>query len=258
MKRASAMQRGSAAQRASSTKRAGGAQRASAAGACAKPPHEQLIKHRRWLSRVQITEYYPAPERWFSGRKVKAPGLPGRHRADFLYSARGVSMEGDGVDLSGRKVHIHDLGNVGWVNAAGRATRPGRCAAHWSRGIPYWRAGGWRNSNGAVTFPFQVGGWSQGAGRWRGGYGGTSFAPGASLRLRYYHSVAVDPRLIPRGSRIFIPAYRDHGGGWFLAQDTGGAIIGRHLDVYRSPPSNPADRGQFLTDQRVYVIPPGG
>jgi 3D (Asp-Asp-Asp) domain-containing protein len=166
-------------------------------------------------------------------------------------------MEGDGVDLHGHHVHIHNLGSVGWVNSAGRLTRPGRCAAHWSRGIPYWRAGGWRNTTGAVTFPLAQGGWSNGVGNWTGGYGNTTFAPGQSLPLRYYHSVAVDPKLIPRGSRLYIPAYRHHGGGWFLAQDTGGAIIGRHVDVYRPPPANPADRGQFLTGQRVYVIPPG-
>jgi len=167
-------------------------------------------------------------------------------------------MEGDGVDLAGHKDHISTLGSSGWVNAAGHSTRPGTCASHWSRGIPYWRAGGWRNASGAVTFPLESGGWSNGPGHRAGSYGGASFATGSSLPLRYYHSVAVDPRLIPRGSRLYIPAYRSHGGGWFRAQDTGGAIIGRHLDVYRSPPSNPSDRGQYLTGQRVYVVPPGG
>jgi len=38
------------------------------------------------LRAVTITEYFPVPEGWFVGRKVKAPGPPGRHRVDWLYS----------------------------------------------------------------------------------------------------------------------------------------------------------------------------
>jgi 3D (Asp-Asp-Asp) domain-containing protein len=179
------------------------------------------------------TEYYPVPERWFDGVSVAAPGDSGRHRVDWLYSANGVSMEGDGIDLAGHQVHIAELGSVGWVNSAGTPTVPPQCGIRWSHGSPAWRAGGWRNSRGAVTYPLSGGGWSDGSGHWVGGYGGATFELGASLPLRYYRSVAVDPNLIPRGSRIYIPAYRHLSGGWFLAQDTGGAIIGRHIDVYR-------------------------
>ena len=70
--------------------------------------------------------------------------------------------------------------------------------------------------------------------------------------------MAVDPRLIPLGSRVYVPAYRRISGGWFLAQDTGGAIIGRHLDVYRPPTAERFGAGRLLLHQRVYVIPPGG
>jgi 3D (Asp-Asp-Asp) domain-containing protein len=178
--------------------------------------------------------------------------MPRRHRVDWLYSARGLSMEGDGIDLAGRRAHIHGLGSSGWVTADGRNTRPVRCAEHWSAGSPAWRGGGWRNIFGAVTFPLELGGWSNGQGRWSGGYGGVSFAPGPSLPLRYYRSVAVDPRLIPRGSRIYIPAYRR----WLVAQDTGGAILGAHIDVFRPPPASLSDSGRFLEHQRVYVVPP--
>jgi hypothetical protein len=70
--------------------------------------------------------------------------------------------------------------------------------------------------------------------------------------------VAVDPRLIQRGSSVFIPAYCETPSeGWFTAADTGGAIIGRHIDVYRPPPATPDDGGQYLTSQRIYVVPPG-
>lgn len=217
---------------------------------------EHLITHPQWLTGVAITEYYPAPERWFEGRRVTAPGLRGTYAVDWLYSARGVAMEGDGVDRHGHRVHIDQLGSTGWVNSAGRPTRPA-CLGKWTNGSPVWLSGGWRNSSGAVTFPLASGGWSNGSGVRRLSYGGVTFAPGPSLPLRYYHSIAVDPRLIPLGSRVYIPAYRHLGGGWFRAQDTGGAIKGRHVDVYRPAPLDPSDEGRYLTGQRIYVIPPG-
>jgi 3D (Asp-Asp-Asp) domain-containing protein len=74
------------------------------------------------------------------------------------------------------------------------------------------------------------------------------------VRRCYWRSLAVDPRVIPLGTRIYIPAYRHDGyGGWFVAQDTGGAVGGRHVDVYRSPPASPADTGADLTRERVFV-----
>lgn len=224
---------------------------------CRRRAPERRISRRGWLGGFIVTEYYPVPERWFDGASVQAPGNAGRHRVDWLYSASGVSMEGDGIDLRGRHVHIADLGSVGWVDASGRATVPPRCGIHWSHGPPAWRAGGWRNAGGAVTYPLAHGGWSNGAGHWVGGYGGATFEPGSSLPLHYYRTVAVDPDLIPEGSRIFIPSYRDVNGGWFVAADTGGAIIGRHIDVYRPPTPRPFGSGRLLLGVHVYVIPPG-
>jgi 3D (Asp-Asp-Asp) domain-containing protein len=207
----------------------------------------------RWLGQVTITEYWPAPESWFTGRLVAAPGLSGEHRIDWLYSASGVSMEGEGVGLDGRIYHIDALGAGGWVTASGVATTP---SDGWSAGAPYWRAGGyWRNRAGGVTFPLQAGGWSAGTGRRYVPLPGVSFAAGPSLPLRFLQSIAVDPSVIPLGSRVYVPAYAHDGhGGWFIAQDTGGAISGHHIDVYRRPPASPADSGQYLTQQRVYVV----
>jgi 3D (Asp-Asp-Asp) domain-containing protein len=227
---------------------------------CQKPPPpvpEHQITHRRWLTGVTITEYYPAPERWFGGRRVVAPGLPGRHAVDWLYSARGLAMEGAGVDLTGRPVHIAQLGSTGWVNFGGHGTVP-VCLGKWSDGFPVWLKGGWRNRRGEVTYPLAAGGWANGPGRGVLDYGGVTFSQGASLPLTYYHSIAVDPGLIPLGSRVFIPAYRKLGGGWFIAQDTGGAIRGRHVDVYRPAPASPDDLGRYMTGQRILVIPPTG
>lgn len=219
------------------------------------PVPEHPISHPQWLSGVTITEYYPAPERWFVARRVAAPGLPGRYAADFLYSARGLAMEGDGVDRRGRRVHIAQLGSTGWVNSAGQPT-VAVCLGKWSNGFPVWLSGGWRNHAGAVTFPLASGGWSDGRGVRVLPYGGVTFSPEPSSPLRSYHSIAVDPRLIPLGSRVYVPAYRHLDGGWFTAQDTGGAIRGRHIDVYRPPPTSPDDLGRYMTRQRIMVIPP--
>jgi 3D (Asp-Asp-Asp) domain-containing protein len=220
-----------------------------------RPVREHPVTRPRWLHGVAITEYYSAPERWFVGRRVQAPGLPGRHRVDWLYSARGVAMQGDGIARDGRHVHIDSVGSGGWVNTRGHLTVPGRCAGRWSRGRPAWLSGGWRDGGGAVTFPLARGGWSRGVGRTTASYQGVTFAPGSSIALHPYRTLAVDPNLIPRGSRVYIPAYRALGGGWFVAQDTGGAIIGHHVDVYRPPPASPGDGGRYLRGRRIYVIP---
>jgi 3D (Asp-Asp-Asp) domain-containing protein len=209
----------------------------------------------RWVRGVTITEYWPAPESWFVGRLVKAPGLAGEHRIDWLYSAMGLSMEGQGIGLDGRTYHINALGDGGWVTAAGAATSP---ADGWSAGSPFWRAGGyWRNRSGGVSFPLGSGGWSAGVGRAYVPLPGVTFAAGGASRLHFYESIAVDPSVIPLGSRVYVPAYRNDGhGGWFIAQDTGGAIDGRHIDVYRSPPAGAKDPGHDMTGKQIFVIKP--
>ncbi|MBV9337534.1 MAG: hypothetical protein JO243_16740 [Solirubrobacterales bacterium] len=101
------------------------------AARCSVPPPQPShpISHPEWLSGVVITEYYPASERWFNGRRLTAPGLSGRHPVDWLYSARGLAMEGDGITLSGRLAHIGDLGGTYWVNAAGIRHGPSALAS---------------------------------------------------------------------------------------------------------------------------------
>jgi 3D (Asp-Asp-Asp) domain-containing protein len=215
------------------------------------------IDRPRWLRGVAVTEYYPVPERWFSGRRVKVPGLRSRHRVDWLYSARGVAMQGEGIALNGRHYGIERVGEGTWVNRRGKPTVPGRCAGRWSDGWPVWFAGGWRNREGQVTFPLgATEGWANGVRRGKRLPVDATFAPRPRPKARPYRTVAVDPNLIPRGSRIYIPAYRRINGGWFVAEDTGGAIVGRHIDVFRRPPRTPADRGGVLRGQRVKVVPP--
>jgi 3D (Asp-Asp-Asp) domain-containing protein len=219
-----------------------------------KPPPKS--RKGKWLRGVAVTEYWPVPESWFVGQFVTVPGLAGEHRVDWLYSAIGVSMQGTGIGLDGQLYHIDSLGDVGWVTLQGHATSPG--ARGWSGGPPYWRAGGyWRNRLGQVTYRLQASGWSNRTGVKYVPLRGVTFAAGPSLPLKYYQSIAVDPKVIPLGSRVYIPAYRHDGhGGWFIAQDTGGAILGRHVDVYRTPPAAPTDPGLDLTSEKVYVIAP--
>ncbi|MFH1453638.1 MAG: 3D domain-containing protein [Armatimonadota bacterium] len=42
-----------------------------------------------------------------------------------------------------------------------------------------------------------------------------------------YGTIAVDPGLIPLGSKIYVPNY-----GWGRALDTGGAIKGKKIDIW--------------------------
>ena len=46
---------------------------------------------------------------------------------------------------------------------------------------------------------------------------------------------ATDPRYYPMGTIVYIPYFADcPNGGWFIAQDTGGAIKGNKIDVFMS------------------------
>ena len=218
----------------------------------------RAISKPTWLTGVQVTEYFPAPEKWAVGRAVSTPGLTKKHRIDWLYGGFGLSMEGTGIGLDGKLYHIDSLGKGGWVTRTGKPTLDG---VH-DNGPPYWRAGGyWRNSKRGVTFKLLNGKWTNGVGRrWVPPPRGISFAPGPGTQgLKYWRTIAVDPGLIPLGSRVYIPYYKNVPGanGWFTANDTGGAIDGRHVDVYRPPPANIDDPGRSLVKQRIYVVPPG-
>jgi hypothetical protein len=192
------------------------------------PPAEHVLTRPTWIANVLVTEYWPSPERWFGGRLVRAPGIPGRHRYAWLYGARGLPMEGDGIGSDGRVYHFAGPYDLGWVNADGRATAPCAAPGAWTDGRPF-----------RLAAPSRA-----------------RFAPGPSRALAYWKSVAVDTRYIPLGSRIFMrrlcvtPAR-----GWVVARDTGGAIRGAHIDLYRPPPALPTG-GDAFARESMLVVPP--
>lgn len=204
-----------------------------------------------WLDRWLLTEYWSSPERWFRGRKIIAPGLTKPHRIDFLYSATGVVMEGEGTADDGTRIHMRVLPS-GYVNRkAQRAVAPPAWATEYY----------WLNGSGEITFPLEAGGWSNGAssdsrGRPKVGPVRTVFEVGESagssgLPVRGWKTIAVDPKVVPYRSAVWLPTYRR----WFCATDTGGAIRGRHFDVYRPAPATRA-AGTTTADARIYVVPP--
>lgn len=204
--------------------------------------------------RVRATEYYSPPERAFRGRRVSAPGLRGRYRVDFLYSAQGVAMEGDGVAFGRRHVHICGGFELDFITVSGR-----RAFVH---GPPAWLAASyWKNRRNRLTFPLEAGGWSNGRGVRFRGVRSARFCRGTSRDIRPYQTIAVDPRLIPLGSRVYIGFYRRMGlskTGWFTATDTGGAIKGRHIDVYRPYPDAADPDARNLRSVHITVVPPEG
>ncbi|CAB4880504.1 MAG: hypothetical protein F2799_06875 [Actinobacteria bacterium] len=208
------------------------------------------LERSAWLDGFTLTEYWPAPERWFRGAKVVAPGLTKAYPVDFLYSAMGVAMEGDGVAADGSRVHLA-AGLTGYVNAKGA-----------KGGTPYWaNEMFWLNSSGLLTFPLQAGGWSNGA--WASSKPANKvnaklarFESGPSLGasgvpLRPLASVAVDPKVIAYRSAVYLSAYDR----WFCAADTGGAIKGSHLDVFRDAPAVRSG-GTTRVAQRIRVLIP--
>ena len=168
-------------------------------------------------------------------------------------------MQGEGIGTDGRLYHFAGPYSLTWRNAHGQATYPCiHVPGVWTNGAPDWIGTTRLSRDGTVTYRLGDGAWA--TGRPARVIPSTSqawFAPGASRSLSYWRDAAVDPRLIPHGSSIFVRAYcGTPSDGWFVAADTGGAIIGRHIDIFRAPPAIAWD-DQVLRAQDVFVVPPG-
>ena len=71
----------------------------------------------------------------------------------------------------------------------------------------------------------------------------------ASGRYPQHGPIAVDPRVIPLGSRMYVPGY-----GWGIAADTGGMIIGNKIDLWRPTTADCYSWG--VRRVKIKVFPP--
>ena len=63
--------------------------------------------------------------------------------------------------------------------------------------------------------------------------------------------IAVDPNIIPLGSRVYLE-YPDGTGHYAVAEDTGGAIKGNRIDIAMSSVAKAYDFG--IKNVKVYVV----
>jgi 3D (Asp-Asp-Asp) domain-containing protein len=214
----------------------------------------RVVSKPAWMPKMLLTEYFPAREQWFDGVRVPVPGVKRRpSKIDWLYSAKGVAMEGDGLGTDGQRYHVEVTGSNYWIGRDGKKASWGSSS---NMRVPYWLSVGyWKNRKKQVTYLKHDGSWSNLIGKRWIPPKNITFARGPSRPLKYYRSVAVDPGLIPMGSLVWIGRYSgNNGDGWFRADDTGGAIDGRHIDVYVKPPTRPTG-GSSYAGQRIYVVP---
>ena len=106
---------------------------ASGAAAQTSPPRPVA------LGNFWITYYWFAPESWFTAKKILAPGLKVPYREDFLYSARGIAMQGTGTGDDNVLLHWRS-GKGAWINNLGQPTLT--AASGFTNGAPYARPGG--------------------------------------------------------------------------------------------------------------------
>lgn len=78
-------------------------------------------------------------------------------------------------------------------------------------------------------------------------YGITATGARAVRNSGGYSSVAVDPRVIPLGTKLYIEGY-----GYAIAQDTGGAIKGNRIDLYFDSEQEAYNWG--IKNIKVYIL----
>ncbi len=75
-------------------------------------------------SKFYITAYNVCHEDDFRGEPVDSNGLHEKHRDDFLFSGKGVCMQGSGQTSDGRYIRITNPSDLKWENGFRRITRP--------------------------------------------------------------------------------------------------------------------------------------
>ncbi|MBZ9684941.1 ubiquitin-like domain-containing protein [Clostridium estertheticum] len=79
------------------------------------------------------------------------------------------------------------------------------------------------------------------------GYGITSTGVRAKRNTDGYSTIAVDPRVIPLGTKLWVDGY-----GLAIAEDIGGAIKGNHIDLYFDSNNEMMDWGSRSVD--IYIL----
>lgn len=70
----------------------------------------------------------------------------------------------------------------------------------------------------------------------------------SGTKAKVNHTIAVDPSVIPIGTKIYIPEL----GRIFTAEDTGGAIKGNRIDIYMENHSQAKDFG--VQNLQAYIL----
>ena len=79
------------------------------------------------------------------------------------------------------------------------------------------------------------------------GFGITSTGARAKRNPNGYSTIAVDPRVIPLGTKLWVDGY-----GYAIAEDIGGAIKGNHIDLYFSSSNEMWDWGS--RNVNIYIL----
>jgi len=170
------------------------------------------------LKDVILTVYHVCLESEMAeGQTIADPqGITGTFYKKFLYSAKGVVMQGSGQAIDGKTIK-YVSGGGGWINKDGQPTFLCKDGS-WSNGPPFWIA----NEQSVVfeELPQNT---------YKGTYGD----------VYPWYSIAVDPSVIPIGSIVYIEildGWKLKNGeilnGYFMAVDTGPAIKENHIDIF--------------------------
>ena len=77
-------------------------------------------------------------------------------------------------------------------------------------------------------------------------YGDTITSTGAIPKP--YHTLAVDPKVIPYGSKVYIPSFNKI----FIAEDCGSAIKGKKIDIFLPTRDDCIDFGR--RDIKIFIL----
>ena len=189
-------------------------------------PHLRIVVTRRWLvahtmtaSLPYGTTYRPDPQLFRGNREI------------VHYGHNGVRRETIQVEMQDGHPVKHRL-------VATRVLEPALNTL-----IAYGTLDVVNRGSGVVTFTREINMvatayWPNPA--WSTGYTATGMKA-------QYGIVAVDPSVIPLGTKLYIPGY-----GFALAEDTGGAIIGDRIDLCFNDPTQVVNWG--VRQVKVFII----